>query len=38
MDLLTSIILILGALLAGAVSPGPSFVLVAQNFPGVVPA
>ncbi|MCP4432087.1 MAG: LysE family translocator [Gammaproteobacteria bacterium] len=30
MDIVISIILILGALLAGAVSPGPSFVLVAR--------
>ena len=30
MDIAISILLILGALLAGAVSPGPSFVLVAR--------
>lgn len=30
MEIATSIVLILGALLAGAVSPGPSFVLVAR--------
>ena len=34
MDLIVSILLILGSLLAGAVSPGPSFLLVAKTAMG----